>query len=186
MEMTSAQRGSRGRLAALLTLCVLLSVSTALLPMVSAAPRWITSNIAATALAAFAFGPWGGGLFAAVHTVAANQIGMGSGVIGYVLVAKALEGILIGLAARWTRVPELLRPVLAAGVLTVFMKPVSLLLAYYLGGYPMPPLLPWLQSEWGPMLSALPTACVGYAFSCLTGYMLCKMCTGNLFLRSRR
>lgn len=102
---------------------------TAILPMVASVGKLVYANNIPVMLMSMKFGPVGGALYAAAASIILNNIGMGSGVLLYVLLFQMAEAALAGLLWHKKRF-HVLR--YGASVLggTFALKPLSFLLYY--------------------------------------------------------
>ncbi len=77
-------------------LAVIISVTTAILPMLASVPKVVYANSIPTFLISMSIGPLFGSLYAIAISLVLNNIGMGSGTLLYVLLFQILEAIVIG------------------------------------------------------------------------------------------
>ena len=102
---------------------------TAVLPMVASVGRLIYANNVPVMLMSMKFGPVGGMLYAAAASFLLNNIGMGSGVLLYVLLFQMAEAALAGLLWHNRRFHVLRYGATVLGG-TFLLKPLSFLLYY--------------------------------------------------------
>ena len=153
------------------TLCA----GTAILPLVSAPPAFLALNMAGIALVSYGVGPLAGGLFGAVTHLASNSFGMGSGVIGYILLTRLVEGVLPGAIDTFFRFrPRFawFSPLVGAAALTLLIKPLSTILAWMCSPYAgNSPFFPWIVEDMHVFFTqALPGSLAAFTFSCLVGW----------------
>lgn len=84
------------RAAAVFIISSVISTITALLPIFFSVGKVVYANIVPTTLAAIELGPVGGALYALLAGFVLNSIGMGSGVLAYVMIFQVIEAIMIG------------------------------------------------------------------------------------------
>lgn len=127
-ERTRGAAGPAEAAAAFLTAAAVTGV-TAILPMVASVGKLVYANNIPVMLMSMKFGPVGGALYAAAASIVLNNIGMGSGVLLYVLLFQMAEAALAGLLWHKKRF-HVLR--YGASVLggTFVLKPLSFLLYY--------------------------------------------------------
>ena len=102
---------------------------TAVLPMVASVGRLVYANNIPVMLMSMKFGPIGGMLYAAAASLILNNIGMGSGVLIYVLLFQLAEAALAGLLWHKKRFHVLRYGATVLGG-TFLLKPLSFLLYY--------------------------------------------------------
>ncbi|MCT4596041.1 MAG: hypothetical protein N4A57_17475 [Anaeromicrobium sp.] len=112
-------------IAAILFISVTLSVATNIAPIFFSLPKWIYLNIVGTFLISYSFGPIIGGIYAGLLNLGLNSVGMGSGIIIYVLLTQIVEAGLIGLL-RIKRMQGVLNTLLIGFLLSIVIKPVSI------------------------------------------------------------
>lgn len=146
-------RAEAMRVITVVVLAALISAVTAVLPIFAAVGKIVYANIVPVILVSITLGPAGGALYAAAASFVLNNIGMGSGVLPYVLTFQIVEAAVIG--AVWYGKPFSAAR-FAAFVLvgTFLLKPVSYLTFYLfnkqlLGG----------------------AGCLEYMAECLAGYL---------------
>lgn len=162
------------RLAVAVVLAAAVSAVTAILPLVASVGKLVYANNVPVILMSMEAGPLGGVLYAAAASAVLNNLGMGSGVILYVLLYQMIEAALLGVI--WHRK----KFGLIRYLLTVFgggaaLKPLSFLLYYLfnsqtagergLGEY-------MLQSTASYWKTGLTDALLLYATGILCGYLL--------------
>jgi hypothetical protein len=110
---------------ATLFISIVLSIATHIAPMFLGLPKWIYVNIAGTFLISYAFGSIAGVVYACLLNIVLNNIGMGSGVIIYVLLTQMVEAGLIGLLnMKGSR--GVFDIVLISVILSIVIKPISI------------------------------------------------------------
>lgn len=130
-EETKSRRDVPGLLegaAAVLTAAAVTGV-TAVLPMVASVGRLVYANNIPVMLMSMKFGSVGGMLYAAAASFILNNIGMGSGVLLYVLLFQMAEAALAGLLWHKKRFHVLRYAGTVLGG-TFLLKPLSFLLYY--------------------------------------------------------
>lgn len=103
----------------------MLSVGTNIAPIFFSLPKWIYLNIVGTFLMSYSFGPIIGVIYAGLLNLVLNSIGMGSGVIIYVLLTQIVEAGLIGLL-KIKSMNKIANILLIGFVLSIVIKPVSI------------------------------------------------------------
>ena len=164
------------RVACYLLVALLLCGITVAWPMFAAPLPFLAVNVAGTALVSYGLGPWAGGAFGAFTHAALNGPGMGSGIIGYVLLVRFAEGALPGALDRLLKHAgvfwNVLSPCVGALALTVSIKPLSTALAWLLSPYAgSEAFLPWFSADMRHYLeSGLGNTGAAYALSCGLGW----------------
>lgn len=87
----------------IVSIAIVLSVITHIIPMFLSVPKYIYLNIAGTAMIALVFGPLGGGIYAGLLHVLFNNIGMGMGTQIPVLITQVIQGLLLGFTLRYLK-----------------------------------------------------------------------------------
>ena len=151
-----------------------LTVATLVGPIFFSLPRFVNINISGTALFSMALGPLAGGLWAISFNFISSTIGMGSGIIGYLMASRAIEAVIIGWVARSGR--SWRSPLACAALLTAVQKPISLTLAYFFGAFtPSSGYWSFLMGEMDRYLSdQIATSFLSYTFSCFLAYLILK------------
>lgn len=147
---------------------------TAILPMVASVGKLIYANNVAVVLVSMGLGPVGGACYAAAASAVLNNIGMGSGVIPYVLLFQMAEAAAVGILWHGKRF-HIVRCLLTVLGGTFLLKPLSFLLYYgfnrqFLGGLSLGEYMAgsyenYLRTGWTDTLLL-------YATGILTGYLL--------------
>lgn len=115
-------------IAAVLLAAVITGV-TAILPMVAAVGKVIYANNVAVVFISMEFGPLGGILYTVLSSFILNNMGMGSGVLIYVLLFQIAEAGILGLI--WhKRSIHIVRYALTVAGCTFLLKPLSYVLFY--------------------------------------------------------
>lgn len=159
-----------------------ISAVTAVLPMVASVGKLIYANNVPVILMSMGLGPVGGACYAAAASAVLNNIGMGSGVIPYVLLFQIVEAAAVGLIwhGKKFHIVRYLLTVLGGSFL---LKPLSFLLYYgfnrqFLAGLSFSEFMAgsyenYLRTGWTDTLLL-------YATGILTGYLL-KLLIDYLF-----
>lgn len=112
-----------------LALAAIISAVTAVLPIFMAVGKIIYTNIVPVILVSMTLGPLVGALYAAAASFVLNSIGMGSGVLPYVLTFQVIEAAVIGLV--WCGKPLSAVRFFAFVLCAAFLlKPLSYLIFY--------------------------------------------------------
>lgn len=85
------------------SIAIVLSVITHIIPMFLSVPKYIYLNIAGTAMIALVFGPLGGGIYAGLLHLLLNNIGMGMGTQIPVLITQVIQGLLLGFTLKYLK-----------------------------------------------------------------------------------
>lgn len=104
-----------------------LSVLTHVTPIFLPLPKWILLNIAGTFLLSYALGPIYGALYAGALNIVISSMGMGSGVVIYVLLTQMIEAGLIGIL-KMKKIKESFNVIMIGFILSLFMKPIGIAL----------------------------------------------------------
>ncbi len=110
-------------------LAAIISAATAVLPMVASVGKVVYANIVSVILAGMELGPVGGAAYAVLAGFVLNSVGMGSGVLPYVLIFQIIEAALIGIVWHGKKLTAMRFFAFIFGA-AFFLKPVSYLLFY--------------------------------------------------------
>lgn len=151
-----------------------LTVATLVGPIFFSLPRFVNINISGTALFSMALGPLAGGLWAISFNFISSTVGMGSGIIGYLMASRAVEAVIIGWVARSGRSWRV--PLACAALLTAVQKPISLTLAYFFGAFtPSSGYWSFLLGEMDRYISdQIATSFLSYTFSCFLAHLILR------------
>lgn len=179
------------RIASYLAVGLTFCVATVVMPIFSAPPAFVALNIVGITLVSYGLGPVAGAAFGAFTHVALNSFGMGSGIIGFIVLTRLLEGFLPGAVDKmFTRREHggWLSPLLGALLLTALIKPTSTSLAWLLSSYAADtPFLSYLSEEMQYFFNnRYKDTLAAYVFSCMVGWIaargldtLLKHCTAE-------
>lgn len=169
------------RILYIITIAIILLITTSIIPIYFSVPRYISQSISANALVSMSLGPIFGSIFAIISSYILNNVGMGGGVILYVLLTKVAECILIGLINLKKNL-TLLRVVFISLALTVLIRPISLCLYYLLNIYSFEntTIIYYLKNQLNYLVKEeLPMVFTTYLVSCLIAYLIIKLLKFN-------
>ncbi|MCF4151488.1 hypothetical protein L2W58_06700 [Dethiosulfovibrio sp. F2B] len=158
---------------AIVFLSASLTVLTVLGPIFFSFPVFINVNISGTALFSIALGPLAGAIWAIFLNLISSTFRMGNGIIGYLVVSKAIEAAFIGCLLK-DKSKSWWAPFICAMVLAAVQKPISSTLAYFFGGFSISiGYWSWLSDEMAFYLSGpIVTSFFSYMFSCYLAYSI--------------
>lgn len=165
----------------IIMIAIILLVITFIIPIYYSVPRYIYQNISANVLISMSFGPIFGAVFAILSSYILNNVGMGGGVILYVLLTKVIECILIGLI-NLKKSFTLLKVATTSIALTVLIRPISSCIYYFFNPYAVKntSIIDFLMDQLNYLINQeLLTVFTTYLISCLIAYLIIKLLNFN-------